>query len=84
MRRTYLTTAEGLDLSAYTLKALANHRQPKDDVTGGYLRLTPERLRKPAQQVEDKLFVLAKVKPGAKVVAFPARKRKTARKARGR
>jgi hypothetical protein len=39
--------------------------------TGGYLHLTPERLRKPAQQVEDKLLRMAKVKPSAEIVAFP-------------
>jgi integrase len=69
--RTYLTVAESLDLTTYALKALVNHKQPQDDVTGGYLHLTPERLRKPAQQVEDKLLRLAGVKPGAEVVAFP-------------
>jgi integrase len=71
LRRTYLTVAESLDLATYALKALVNHRQPQDDVTGGYLHLTPERLRKPAQQVEDKLLRMAGVKPGAEVVAFP-------------
>jgi hypothetical protein len=71
LRRTYLTVAESLGLATYALKALVNHRQPQDDVAGGYLHLTPERLRKPAQQVEDKLLKLAGVKPGAEVVAFP-------------
>jgi integrase len=71
LRRTYLTCAEGLDLAPYALKALVNHKQPDSDVTGGYLRMTPERLRKPAQLVEDKLLRLAKVMPGAEVLQFP-------------
>ena len=78
--RTYLTTAESLDLNAYTLKALANHRQPRDDVTGGYLKLTAERLRAPAQQVEDKLLKLAGVKQGAEVLKFPRAREKGTKK----
>jgi integrase len=73
LRRTYLTVAESLDLATYALKALANHKQPQDDVTGGYLKITSERLRKPAQQVEDKLLKLAGVKPSADVVPLRAR-----------
>jgi len=74
--RTYLTTAESLYLNAYTLKALANHRQPRNDLTGGYLKLSAERLRTPAQQMEDKLLKLAGVKPGAEVLKFPGGERK--------
>ena len=44
--------------------AQLNHKQPNSDVTGGYLRLTPERLREPAQQVEDRLLKLARAKRG--------------------
>ena len=62
LRRTYLTCAEGMGLPPYALKGLVNHKQPNSDVTGGYLLLTPERLRVPAQQVEDKLLSLARVK----------------------
>lgn len=62
LRRTYLTYAEGLGLPPYPLKGLVNHKQPNSDVTGGCLLLTPERLRGPAQQVEDKLLALTKAK----------------------
>jgi hypothetical protein len=65
-------------LGTYALKALVNHKQLQDDVTVGYLHLTPERLRKPAQQVEDKLLQMAKVKPSAEVVAFPTAQAKEA------
>jgi hypothetical protein len=47
-------------LLPYALKGLVNHKQPNSDVTGGYLKLTPERLREPAQAVEDRLLALAK------------------------
>jgi hypothetical protein len=53
-----------LGLTPYALKGLVNHKQPNSDVTGGYLKLTPERLREPAQQVEDRLLQLAKVRRG--------------------
>ncbi len=72
LRRTYLTIAESLDLSPYTLKALVNHRQPRDDVTGGYINLSVERLRKPTQRIEDAMLKRAGVKPPAGVV--PMRK----------
>jgi hypothetical protein len=66
LRRTYLTCAEGLGLPPYALKSLVNHKQPTSDVTGGYLTLTPERLREPAQQVEERLPRLAKARCGGK------------------
>lgn len=50
-------------------KGLVNHMQPNSDVAGGYLKLTPERLREPAQQVEDRLLTLAWVKRGQKGAA---------------
>jgi integrase len=60
LRRTYLTCAESLGLPPYAMKALVNHKQPGGDVTGGYLKLTPSRLREPAQQVENALLRMAR------------------------
>ena len=57
MRRTFITVAESLDISAYALKRLINHRVT--DVTGGYIIMDAERLRRPATQVEQ--FILEKV-----------------------
>lgn len=51
LRRTFATLAEGLDLSIYTVKALLNHRQPNNDVTGGYIQIETERLREPMQKI---------------------------------
>lgn len=58
IRATYITVAESLDISAYALKALVNHSQPKDDVTGGYINITAERLRAPAERVAARIVEL--------------------------
>ena len=54
LRATYITVAADCPLSAYQLKALCNHSLG-GDVTAGYVQLTTERLREPAQLVADKL-----------------------------
>jgi integrase len=57
LRRTFITVAESLDLSAYTLKRLLNHRTGWD-VTAGYIVLDVERLRVPMQRISDHLLRL--------------------------
>ncbi|MDR3476609.1 MAG: integrase family protein [Gammaproteobacteria bacterium] len=52
LRRTFLTVAESLDISAYAVKRLANHKM-NNDVTSGYIITDVERLRKPMQQIAD-------------------------------
>ncbi len=52
LRRTFATIAESLDLSAYALKRLLNHKMG-NDVTAGYIMRDAERLRKPMQQITD-------------------------------
>ena len=52
LRRTFITIAESLDLSTFSVKALVNHKQA-DDVTSGYLQLSVERLRKPMEAISD-------------------------------
>lgn len=54
LRRTFITIAESLDISAYALKRLANHKMTSD-VTAGYIIGDAERLRIPMQQVTDYL-----------------------------
>ncbi len=61
LRRTFITVAESLDISPYTIKALVNHSLPSDDVTGGYIQFDVERLRKPMQQITDYMLELARV-----------------------
>ncbi|USO04386.1 MAG: hypothetical protein H6853_03700 [Rhodospirillales bacterium] len=57
LRRTFITIAESLEISAYALKRLINHRVT--DVTGGYIIVDVERLRNPVQKIEA--FILEKV-----------------------
>ena len=68
LRRTFITLAESLDISAYALKRLVNH-SPGGDVTAGYVRMDVERLRKPTQDINDYILRLAKVKKSADVLA---------------
>jgi integrase len=49
LRRTFITIAESLDISAYALKRLINHRVT--DITGGYIIVDVERLRAPVQRI---------------------------------
>lgn len=53
LRRTFETTAESLELSAYALKALVNHKRAANDVTGGYIIMSVDRLREPVQRIAD-------------------------------
>jgi integrase len=52
LRRTFITIAESLDIPAYALKRLLNHKMA-GDVTAGYIILDVERLRKPMQMIAD-------------------------------
>lgn len=72
LRRTYLNVAERLEISAYAMKALVNHKQPTGDVTSGYLRMEVERLRAPMQSITDRLKALC-MPPQGKVVPIRGR-----------
>ena len=52
LRRTFITTAESLDISAYALKRLVNHKD-RNDVTAGYIISGVDRLREPIQKIAD-------------------------------
>ena len=60
LRRTFITIAESLDLPAYTLKRLLNHRAA-NDVTGGYIVISAERLREPVGRIATRIEELANV-----------------------
>jgi integrase len=64
LRRTYMTIAESADISPMALKALVNHSLG-GGVTEGYVQMTVERLREPAQRVCDKMKELCGVLPVA-------------------
>lgn len=55
LRRTYITAAEHLDISMYAIKMLVNHHLPGNDVTAGYIIMSPDRLRAANQQIADYL-----------------------------
>jgi integrase len=55
LRRTFITIAESLDISAYALKYLLNHKTTSD-ITGGYIVLTPERMREPMEKISNKIL----------------------------
>lgn len=58
LRRTFITIAESLDISAYALKRLANHKMASD-VTAGYIISDVERLREPMNRISQ--FLLEKL-----------------------
>ncbi len=66
LRRTFITVAESLDISAYALKRLVNHKM-SGDVTAGYIVADVERLREPMQRISDYLIRTIGKKPTAPV-----------------
>lgn len=67
LRRTFITLAEGLDISAYAVKRLVNHKI-SHDVTSGYIIADVERLRKPMQQLSDFLCQCMGIKSNAEII----------------
>ena len=57
-RRTFITTAESLDISHFALKKLVNH-SAGNDVTSGYVIHDVERLRAPMERIADKILTSA-------------------------
>lgn len=51
LRRTFITIAESLDIPAYALKRLLNHKMDNSDVTAGYIVTDVERLRRPMEKI---------------------------------
>ena len=66
LRRTFLTIAESLDIPAYAVKRLANHKM-SNDVTAGYIVTDVERLRQPMQKITDYILKCAHYKPSATI-----------------
>jgi integrase len=63
LRRTFVTIAESLDIPHYALKRLLNHRTD-GDVTGGYIVMDVERLRRPVERVAERILEVVDVAPG--------------------
>lgn len=62
LRRTFITIAESLDIPYAALKRLLNHSDG-NDVTGGYLQITTDRLREPMERISGKLLELMAAEP---------------------
>lgn len=61
LRRTFITVAAtSTNVSSLALKALVNHSLGKD-VTSGYVQMTVDHLREPAQRICDKLKELCNI-----------------------
>lgn len=69
LRRTFITVAESLDIPAYALKRLLNHKM-QSDVTSGYIMTDVERLRKPMQQITDFILKAMNVKKSSDIIQF--------------
>ncbi len=67
LRRTFITIAESLDIPAYALKRLMNHKM-SNDVTAGYIVADVERLRKPMQHITDYILKCMGVRGSAEVI----------------
>lgn len=78
LRRTFITIAESLDIPAYALKHLLNHKM-SNDVTAGYIINDVERLRAPMQKISDYILKTVGAIPTAEVVAIKTSKRKPAK-----
>lgn len=63
----FITIAESLDIPAYALKRLLNHKTGAD-VTAGYIVIDVKRLREPMQKITDFILKAARAKPSAEVV----------------
>lgn len=64
LRRTFITAAESLDISAYAVKRMVNHKM-RNDVTAGYIVSDVERLRAPMERVSAALVRAAAIKTGS-------------------
>lgn len=69
LRRTFITIAESLDISAYALKRLLNHKMT-NDVTAGYIIADVERLRKPMQLITDYILKCMGIIKSAEIIAI--------------
>lgn len=67
LRRTFITIAEGLDISSYAVKRLVNHKM-RTGVTAGYIVSDVERLRKPMQAITDFILSAADIRRRGEVI----------------
>lgn len=75
LRRTFITIAESLDIPAYALKRLLNHKM-HNDVTSGYIMTDVERLRRPMQLINDYLLKCMNMIASADVIEIQPNKKR--------
>ena len=61
LRRTFVTLAESLDLSQYTIKRLVNHKSGMADVTAGYVVPNVDRLRDPVERIANRIIEIGRI-----------------------
>lgn len=66
LRRTFATVAESLDIPAYAVQALLNHKT-SGDVTAGYIQITPDRLRGPMERITEYLLKTGEIQGSASI-----------------
>lgn len=60
LRRTFISIAEGLEISPYVLKKLLNHKRKPNDVTADYIIISTARLRKNVSKIENYILDLVR------------------------
>ncbi len=75
LRRTFITIADSLDISSYTIKRLVNHKI-NNDVTAGYIVSDIERFRNPMQKITNKILELSNENPREKIISMEVGRRK--------
>ena len=76
LRRTFLTIADTLELSPYTIKRLANH-STQGDVTAGYIISDIERLRTPMERIEQFVLIAIGITESAEIVSLRSPRQQT-------
>lgn len=75
LRRTFITTAESLDIGSFTIKALVNHRSGTSDVTEGYVQINTERLREPMERISNFILTAGNVQKSADIVKLKKKRK---------
>lgn len=78
LRRTFITVAEGLELSVYAIKRLVNHKTGAD-VTAGYVIMSQERLRQAMRRITEEILELMSDPDDTRVVPIRKRTKKVVR-----
>lgn len=73
LRRTFVTIAESLDISAFAVKRLVNHSMSRDVTAAHYIVFDIERLREPMEKIGKFILKSAGALPSADVLQLTAK-----------